>query len=44
MYHASTQVAVKVIELNKRIVIEWDGYTVVAPVEARIANGSCDLC
>ena len=26
MYNASTQVTVKVIEPNQRIVIEWDGY------------------
>jgi uncharacterized protein YndB with AHSA1/START domain len=37
MYGASTQVTVKVIEPNKRIVIEWDGYSGRTSVEWRFA-------
>ena len=33
MYEVSTQVTVKVIEPNKRIVIEWLGYSGLATVE-----------
>jgi uncharacterized protein YndB with AHSA1/START domain len=33
MYGASTQVAVKAIEPNKRILIEWDSYNGRTPVE-----------
>ncbi len=38
MYHASTQVKVKVIEPNKRIVIEWDGYSGRTNVEWKFAT------
>jgi uncharacterized protein YndB with AHSA1/START domain len=37
MYHASTQVVAKVIEPNKRIVIEWDGYSGRTSVEWKFA-------
>ena len=37
MYNASTLVTPKVIEPNKRIVIEWDGYTGRTTVEYRFA-------
>jgi uncharacterized protein YndB with AHSA1/START domain len=37
MYGHSTQVAVKAIEPNKRIVIEWDGYTGRTRVEWKFA-------
>ena len=37
MYHASTRVSVKVIESNKRIVIEWDGYSGRTAVERKFA-------
>jgi uncharacterized protein YndB with AHSA1/START domain len=38
MYGASTQVLAKVIELNKRIVMEWDGYTGRTTVEWKFGN------
>jgi uncharacterized protein YndB with AHSA1/START domain len=38
MYGASTQVAVKVIEPNKRILIEWDGYSGRTTVEWKFAS------
>jgi uncharacterized protein YndB with AHSA1/START domain len=38
MYDVSTQVAVKVIEPNKRIVIEWDGYSGRTTVEWKFAS------
>jgi uncharacterized protein YndB with AHSA1/START domain len=37
MYGASTRVAAKVIEPNRRIVIEWDGYSGRTTVEWRFA-------
>jgi uncharacterized protein YndB with AHSA1/START domain len=37
MYDVATQVTVKVIEPNKRIVIEWDGYSGRTTVEWRFA-------
>ncbi len=37
MYGASTQVNAKVIEPNKRIVIEWDGYSGRTTVEWKFA-------
>jgi uncharacterized protein YndB with AHSA1/START domain len=37
MYGASTQVTAKVIEPNKRIVIEWDGYSGRTTVEWKFA-------
>ena len=37
MYGASTQVAVKLIEPNKRILIEWDGYSGRTLVEWKFA-------
>lgn len=37
MYGASTQVMAKVIEPNKRIVIEWDGYSGRTTVEWKFA-------
>src|SRR5688500_11356085 len=37
MYGASTQVTARVIEPNKRIVIEWDGYSGRTVVEWRFA-------
>jgi uncharacterized protein YndB with AHSA1/START domain len=37
MYDASTQVTVKVIEPNKRIVIEWNGYSGRTIVEWKFA-------
>lgn len=37
MYGASTQVTTKVIEPNKRIVIEWDGYSGRTTVEWKFA-------
>lgn len=37
MYGASTHVTAKVIELNKRIVIEWDGYSGRTTVEWKFA-------
>jgi uncharacterized protein YndB with AHSA1/START domain len=37
MYNASTNVTVKVIEPNKRIVIEWDGYSGRTTVEWKFA-------
>ncbi len=37
MYGVSSQVTVKVIEPNKRIVIEWDGYTGRTTVEWKFA-------
>ena len=33
MYNVSSQVSVKVIEENKRILIEWSGYGTPSPVE-----------
>lgn len=38
MYGASTQVTTKIIEPNKRIVIEWDGYSGRTTVEWRFAS------
>ena len=38
MYGVSTQVAVKVVEPNKRIVIEWDGYSGRTTVEWKFAS------
>ena len=38
MYGASTQVIAKVIEPNKRIVIEWDGYNGRTTVEWKFAS------
>jgi uncharacterized protein YndB with AHSA1/START domain len=38
MYGASTQVTAKVIEPNKRIVIEWDGYSGRTSVEWKFAS------
>ncbi len=38
MYDASTRVTAKVIEPNKRIVIEWDGYSGRATVEWKFAS------
>lgn len=38
MYGASTQVIAKVIEPNKRIVIEWDGYSGRNTVEWKFAS------
>ena len=38
MYGASTQVAVKTIEPNKRILIEWDGYSGRTTVEWKFAS------
>ncbi|HZA54956.1 MAG TPA: SRPBCC family protein [Candidatus Udaeobacter sp.] len=38
MYGASTQVIAKVIEPNKRIVIEWDGYSGRTTVEWKFAS------
>jgi uncharacterized protein YndB with AHSA1/START domain len=37
MYDASTQVTAKIIEPNKRIVIEWDGYSGRTTVEWKFA-------
>jgi uncharacterized protein YndB with AHSA1/START domain len=37
MYGASTQVFAKIIEPNKRIVVEWDGYTGRTTVEWKFA-------
>jgi uncharacterized protein YndB with AHSA1/START domain len=37
MYGASTEVAVKAIEPNKRILIEWDGYSGRTTVEWKFA-------
>src|SRR5688572_427063 len=37
MYGASTQVTVKAIEPNKRILIEWDGYSGRTTVEWKFA-------
>jgi uncharacterized protein YndB with AHSA1/START domain len=37
MYGASTQITVKVIEPNKRILIEWDGYSGRTTVEWKFA-------
>ena len=37
MYHVSTHVTAKVIESNKRIVIEWDGYSGRTSVEWKFA-------
>jgi len=37
MYDASTEVTVKAIEPNKRIVIEWDGYSGRTTVEWKFA-------
>ena len=37
MYGASTQVTVKTVEPNRRIVIEWDGYSGRTTVEWRFA-------
>jgi uncharacterized protein YndB with AHSA1/START domain len=37
MYGASTQVTVKAIEPNKRIIIEWDGYSGRTTVEWKFA-------
>lgn len=37
MYNASTLVSVKVIEPNRRIVIEWDGYSGRTSVEWKFA-------
>jgi uncharacterized protein YndB with AHSA1/START domain len=38
MYGASTQVDAKVIEPNKRIVVEWDGYSGRTTVEWKFAR------
>jgi uncharacterized protein YndB with AHSA1/START domain len=38
MYGASTKVSPKVIEPNRRIVIEWDGYSGRTTVEWRFAS------
>jgi uncharacterized protein YndB with AHSA1/START domain len=38
MYDASTQVTVKAIEPNRRIVIEWDGYSGRTAVEWKFAS------
>jgi uncharacterized protein YndB with AHSA1/START domain len=38
MYGSSTHVQVKVIEPNKRIVIEWDGYSGRTTVEWKLAS------
>jgi uncharacterized protein YndB with AHSA1/START domain len=38
MYDASTHMTAKVIEPNKRIVIEWDGYTGRTTVEWKFAS------
>src|SRR5262245_10571935 len=38
MYGASTRVTAKAIEPNKRIVIEWDGYSGRTTVEWKFAN------
>ena len=38
MYGASTQVTVKAIEPNKRILIEWDGYSGRTAVEWKFAS------
>jgi len=38
MYGASTRVAVKAIEPNRRIVIEWDGYSGRTTVEWKFAS------
>lgn len=37
MYDASTQVTAKIVELNRRIVIEWDGYSGRTTVEWKFA-------
>jgi uncharacterized protein YndB with AHSA1/START domain len=42
MYGHSTQVDVKVIEPNRRIVIEWDGYSGRNTVEWRFARLTAD--
>ena len=42
MYGASTQVAVKAVEPNKRIVIEWDGYSGRTTVEWKFAAHAND--
>ncbi len=42
MYGVSTQVAVRVIEHNKRIVVEWQGYSGVTTVEWKFAPLSDD--
>src|SRR5712672_1298066 len=38
MHGSSTQVAVKVVEPSKRIVIEWDGYSGLTKVEWKFAS------
>jgi uncharacterized protein YndB with AHSA1/START domain len=38
MYGASTDVTVKVIEPNRRIVVEWDGYSGSTTVEWKFAS------
>lgn len=42
MYDVSTQVSVKSIEPNKRIVVEWDGYSGRTTVEWRFAQQQVD--
>jgi uncharacterized protein YndB with AHSA1/START domain len=42
MYDASTRVMPKVIEQNKRIVIEWDGYSGRTSVEWKFAPQAAD--
>lgn len=42
MYHHSEQIAVKVIEENKRILIEWDSYGTFTPVEWLFTSPSDD--
>jgi uncharacterized protein YndB with AHSA1/START domain len=42
MYDASTNVTVKVIDSNKRIVIEWDGYSGRTSVEWKFAPHGAD--
>jgi uncharacterized protein YndB with AHSA1/START domain len=42
MYGASTQVTVKILEPNKRIVIEWDGYSGRTTVEWKFAAHADD--
>jgi uncharacterized protein YndB with AHSA1/START domain len=38
MYDASTHVTAKIVEPNKRIVIEWDGYSGRTTVEWKFAS------